>query len=172
MTSIPQLRKDIAGLQSKIWELEHENKQLRDAPVKVVEKVVEKVVAGPTVYVDKEVVRKVKDTAEIDRLKQELKDVKSKLRKKPKSVVVDKVITDTVVEYVDREVVRKVVDTADVDRLTEENKTLRAELSRKPKVVVEHVLPSAPQIVYVDKEVVKYVKCPKQAALIRQLRGG
>ena len=66
----------------------------------------------------------------------------------------------------------------DIAALQADNKALRAEVvalrnapKPEPKIVVKEVIKSVREVVYVDREVIKHVKCPKQAALIAQLRG-
>ena len=84
MTSIPQLRKDIAHLQDKVKNLSLELQQEREKPVQIKE-VVKEVPREIIKYVTKEVpiqkvkVVTVKDDAEIDRLKKDISDLKNKL---------------------------------------------------------------------------------------------
>lgn len=112
MTSIPQLRKDIAHLQDKVKNLSLELQQEREKPVQIKE-VVKEVPREIIKYVTKEVpiqkvkVVTVKDDAEIDRLKKDISDLKNKLFKevsKPpvvKTVVIKEPVE--VIKFVDRE---------------------------------------------------------------------
>lgn len=103
-------------------------------------------------------------------LRKDINDLQEKLFKAKARISELEMMPPKVVEKtVIKEVVKASGDSAELIRLKGEVERLRGELSKSPRTVIKEA-PAPVQIKRVEVPVVKYVKCPKQAEIIKELR--